>query len=53
LNGRLIIAGGAFATAIILLIIAPVGSHILAHAAHKSRSVERSPVHDALEEDEK
>jgi len=53
LNGRFIIAGGAFATAIILLIIAPVGSHVLAHAAHKSRSVEWSPVYNALEEDEK
>lgn len=53
LDGRFIIAGGAFATAIILMIIAPVGSHVLAYAAHKSRSVEWNPVYDALEEDEK
>ncbi|AFL66958.1 monovalent cation/H(+) antiporter subunit G [Desulfurococcus amylolyticus] len=53
LNGRFIIAGGALATAIILLIIAPVGSHILAYAAHKSKSIEWNPVYDALEEDEK
>lgn len=54
LPGNLVIAGASFVTAIILLIVAPVGSHVLAYAAHKSRSVDWNPEHDALrEEDEK
>lgn len=51
LPGNMVIAGASFITAIILLIVAPVGSHVLAYAAHKSKSVEWSPVHDALSEE--
>jgi len=37
-------------TAAAILITAPTGSHILAYAAHKSRSAPKEPcVHDALE----
>ncbi len=37
-------------TAVIILITAPTGSHILAYAAHKARAAPRKPcVHDALE----
>ncbi|MEM4481967.1 MAG: cation:proton antiporter, partial [Desulfurococcaceae archaeon] len=53
LPGRFTIGGAAFATAILLLIVAPIGSHVLAYAAHKSRSVQWSPVVDALREDDK
>lgn len=51
--GNYTIAGASFVTAIILLIVAPIGSHVLAHAAHRSKSVTWSPVVDLLEEDEK
>ncbi|MEM1772799.1 MAG: monovalent cation/H(+) antiporter subunit G, partial [Desulfurococcaceae archaeon] len=52
LPGRYAVAGASFITAIILLVVAPVGSHVLAYAAHKSKSVPWSPVVDALEKDE-
>jgi multicomponent Na+:H+ antiporter subunit G len=52
LPGRFAIAGASFVTAIVLLVVAPVGSHVLAYAAHKSKSVEWSPVVDKLLEDE-
>ncbi|MEZ0394772.1 MAG: monovalent cation/H(+) antiporter subunit G [Desulfurococcaceae archaeon] len=51
LPGRLALAGGAFASGIILLLVAPVGSHVLAYAAHKSKAVEWKPYVDALEGD--
>ncbi len=51
--GNYTIAGASFVTALILLIVAPVGSHILAYAAHKSKSISWSPVIDMLEEDER
>lgn len=51
--GNYAIAGASFVTAIVLLIVAPIGSHVLAYAAYKSRSVEWKPVVDALEEGEK
>lgn len=51
LPGRYFVAGAAFTTSIILLIIAPIGSHVLAYAAHKSGSVEWNPVVDHMEED--
>jgi len=50
--GNYTIAGASFVTAVILLITAPIGTHVLAHAAHKSRSVSWSPVVDMLEESE-
>ena len=52
LPGRFAIAGASFVTAIVLLVVAPVGSHVLAYAAHKSKSVDWSPVVDKLLEDE-
>lgn len=51
--GRLTIAGASFVTAIVLLIVAPVGSHVLAYAAHKSKTITWKPIVDQLEEDEK
>lgn len=53
LPGNYAVAGASFVTAIVLLVVAPVGSHLLAYAAHKSRSVSWRPVVDTLEEDEK
>jgi monovalent cation/proton antiporter, MnhG/PhaG subunit len=52
LPNRYVVAGASFITSLILLIVAPVGSHVLAYAAHKSRSVTWSPLVDTLEEDE-
>lgn len=52
LPGRFAIAGASFVTAILLLIVAPIGSHVLAYAAHKSKTVEWNPVVDHLVEDE-
>lgn len=52
LPGHFTIAGASFVTAIILLVVAPIGSHVLAYAAHKSRSVTWKPVVDAAEEEE-
>ncbi|MEM1628521.1 MAG: monovalent cation/H(+) antiporter subunit G [Desulfurococcaceae archaeon] len=51
LPGKYAIAGGSFITALLIFIASPIGSHVLALAAHKSRSVEWKPVKDALEED--
>ena len=52
LPNKYAIAGASFITALIILIVAPTGSHALAYAAHKSRAVEWSPVCDHLAEDE-
>lgn len=52
LPGNYAIAGASISTAIILLVVAPVGSHVLAYAAHKSRSVTWTPLVDKLLEDE-
>ncbi|AFK51408.1 Na+/H+ antiporter, subunit MnhG [Thermogladius calderae 1633] len=46
------IAGGCLATALVLFLVAPIGSHLLAYAAHKARAVEWSPVVDQLGEEE-
>ncbi len=49
---RYFIAAGAFITAIAILLTAPVGSHALARAAHRSKTVPVYPkVCDHLEED--
>jgi len=49
---RLFISGAAAITAILILILAPVGSHILAKAAHESKAAIVEPkVVDHLEED--
>ncbi|MEM2009954.1 MAG: monovalent cation/H(+) antiporter subunit G [Thermosphaera sp.] len=48
---KYMVAGGAFVTGIIILIVAPVGSHVLAYAAHKSKTVQWKPTVDHLEED--
>jgi len=45
------IAGASVVTALIILIVAPTGSHVLAYAAHKAKIVEWKPVCDHLEED--
>jgi len=51
---RWAVAGGAVIAAILIMIIAPAGSHALAYAAHKSKSVPVTPkVCDLLEEHEK
>ncbi|WP_440059450.1 monovalent cation/H(+) antiporter subunit G [Thermogladius sp. 4427co] len=49
--GKYVLAGGCFTTALILFLVAPIGSHLLAYAAHKSRAVEWKPVYDALGEE--
>lgn len=44
----------AFITAIVIMIVAPTGTHILAYAAHKSKTVPVEPkVVDKLEERER
>ncbi len=49
---RFFIAGAAAVTAVLILILAPVGSHVLAKAAHESRTAVVQPkVVDHLEED--
>lgn len=49
---RWLIAGAAFTTALLLLLLSPAGSHAIARAAHKSKVVEVYPkVVDKLEED--
>jgi len=49
---RWFMAGAAAVTAVLILILAPVGSHILAKAAHQSRTAVVEPkVVDFLEED--
>ena len=53
ISGNYTIAGASFVTSLILLVVAPMGSHILAHAAHKSKSVSWKPFIDMLEEDER
>lgn len=50
--GRYVIAGASFVTSIVILVVAPVGSHVLAYAAHKSKTVSWTPVVDKLAEDE-
>ena len=50
---RWFMAGAALVTAILILIIAPAGSHVLARATHKSKIVPVEPkVVDMLEEEE-
>ncbi len=44
------IAGASFITGLIVLFVAPAGSHALAYAAHKSKSVKWEKVCDHLEE---
>ncbi|OYT40801.1 MAG: cation:proton antiporter [Desulfurococcales archaeon ex4484_58] len=53
LPNKYIIAGASFITAIIILIIAPTGSHALAYAAHRAGIVEWKPKCDHLERDKK
>ncbi len=49
---RFFLAGASIVTAIIIIILAPVGSHVLARAAHRARLVRVEPkVVDHLEED--
>jgi len=49
---RYFTAGGAVVTAVLVLILAPAGSHALARAAHRSRAAKVFPkVVDHLEED--
>ena len=51
---RYFIATGAFLTAIAIVLTAPVGSHALARAAHRSKTVPVEPkVCDFLKEDER
>lgn len=52
LPNKYAIAGASFVTAIIILIVAPTGSHALAYAAHKSGIVKWKPVCDHLKEDQ-
>jgi len=48
------ISGGALVAALIILLVAPTGSHALAYSAHKSRAVPVEPkVCDLLEEHER
>ncbi|MEM1644439.1 MAG: monovalent cation/H(+) antiporter subunit G [Ignisphaera sp.] len=49
---RWFVAGASFITAILLLILSPAGSHAIARAAHRSKTVKVYPkVVDKLEED--
>jgi len=49
---RWFMAGGSVITAIVILILAPAGSHALARATHRSRAAKVEPkVVDHLEED--
>ena len=51
---RYFVATGAFLTAIAIVLTAPVGSHALARAAHRSKTVPVEPrVCDFLREDER
>jgi len=45
------LAGGSFTTALIIMIVAPVGSHALARAAHRHGIPVEPKVCDFLEED--
>ena len=50
---RWFMAGGAIVTAVLILILAPAGSHALARATHKARVTPVEPkIADHLEEDE-
>ncbi len=50
---RWFMAGGAIVTAVLILILAPAGSHALARATHRARIVPVKPkIVDHLEEDE-
>lgn len=53
LPSKYAIAGASFVTALVILIVAPTGSHALAYAAHKAKVVKWEPACDHLEEDEK
>lgn len=49
---RFFLAGASIVTAVLIIILAPVGSHVLARAAHRAGVVEVKPkVVDHLEED--
>ncbi len=49
---RWFVAGGAFVTAILILILAPAGSHALARATHRSGIVKVEPcIIDQLDEE--
>lgn len=51
---RWFMAGGAVVTAILILILAPAGSHAIARATHRAKIVPVYPkIADHLEEDEK
>lgn len=52
LPNKYAIAGASFVTALLILIVAPTGSHALAYATHKARIVDWDPVCNHLEEDE-
>ena len=52
LKDPILIPGASAVTAVLILILAPTGTHLLARAAHRSRTVEVFPkVVDHLEED--
>ena len=49
---RFILAGVAFATSIVMMILAQAGSHALARAAYRTRAAPTQPIiYDALAED--
>ena len=49
---RFILAGVAFATSIVMMILAQAGSHALARAAYRARAAPTQPIiYDALAED--
>lgn len=52
IQGNTMVGGGCLATALILFLVAPIGSHLLVYAAHKSRAVKWRPVVDQLGEEE-
>lgn len=48
---RWFVAGGAIVTALLILLLGPVGSHALARASYRSRAAVPYPlIHDALKE---
>ncbi len=50
---RFYVAGNSLTAALLILILAPAGTHALARAAYKSREVLKNFVYDALEEDKR
>lgn len=53
LPNKYAIAGASFVTALLILVVAPTGSHALAHATYRAKIVEWKPLCDHLMEDEK